>query len=68
MSEKLREQILTLIPNDGFDSETEITSLFHELNPCVFAVKAYRHFLRPENGVGFFHRLITGQCLLDKQE
>ena len=66
MPDNLRQKILLEITNEGFCNEVEITSLFHELNPSVFAVKAYRHFIRPENGKRFYNKLITGQCLLDR--
>lgn len=62
----LRQNILTNITNKGFCNEIEITSLFHDLNPSVFAVKAYRHFIQPENGKKFYNKLITGQCILDR--
>lgn len=68
MPDELREQILTDITNEGFFSEVEITSLFHDLNPSVFAVKAYRHFIRPENGIRFYNKLINGQCILDRED
>ena len=66
MPDYLRQKILTDITNEGFCNEIEITSLFHDLNPSVFAVKAYRHFIQPENGKKFYNKLITGQCILDK--
>jgi hypothetical protein len=65
MPDKLREKILIEISNEGFINEAEITSLFHDLNPSVFAVKAYRHFIRPENGIRFYNKLISGTCILD---
>lgn len=68
MPKKLRQKILTRITNEGFTDEVEITSLFHDLNPSVFAVKAYRHFIRPENGKNFYIKLITGQYILDRED
>jgi hypothetical protein len=65
---ELRQKILTRIKNNGFGHEREITSLFHDLSPSVFAVKAYRHFLRPENGAMFYMKLISGKCKLDMDD
>lgn len=65
MPDSLRKKILKEITNEGFTSEVEITSLFHDLNPSVFAVKAYRHFIRPENGKRFYDKLISGKFILD---
>ena len=66
LPDEIRQSILTKINNEGFDHESEITGLFYLLNPLVFAVKAYRHFLRPENGKIFYNKLITGECILDR--
>ena len=65
LPDEIRIKILTRINNKGFGHEREISSLFYQLNPRVFAVKAYRHFLRPENGKRFYNKLISGQCVLD---
>jgi hypothetical protein len=65
LADGLRQEILTHINNKGFYHDQEITSLFLEMNPSVFAVKAYRHFSRPENGAKFYMKLISGQCKLD---
>ena len=65
LPDDLRQKILKRINNKGFYHDQEITSLFLEMNPSVFAVKAYRHFLRPENGTKFYMKLISGQCKLD---
>jgi hypothetical protein len=65
LPDEIRLKILTQITNEGFGHENEITSLFHQLNPRVFAVKAYRHFLRPENGKRFYKKLVSGQCILE---
>ena len=68
ISDNLRQKILRHITNEGFCNEGEITSLFHDLNPSVFAVKAYKHFIRPENGKRFYNKLITGQAILDRED
>jgi len=68
MPGSLRNKILKEINNEGFTSEVEITSLFHDLNPSVFAVKAYRHFIRPENGKRFYNKLISKRFILDPGE
>jgi len=68
LPDDLRQEILTRINNEGFCHEREITSLFHDLNPSIFAVKAYRHFSRPENGTEFYMKLIYGKCKLDEDD
>jgi len=43
---------------EAFDNENEISHLYYLMNPCMFAVKAYLHYLKPENGPRFINRLI----------
>ena len=43
---------------EAFDNEHEISELYYLMDPCMFAVKAYLHYLKPENGPGFINRLI----------
>lgn len=68
MPEDLRKELLTKITNEGFENEQEITSLFHDLSPSVFAVKAYRHFSRQDNGNKFYQQILKGKCRLNGEE
>lgn len=68
MPEGLRQKLLTKISNEGFTNENEITSLFHDLSPAVFGVKAYRHFRRKENGSKFYQKILKGRCRLNGEE
>ncbi|TKB11686.1 DUF6639 family protein [Desulforhopalus sp. IMCC35007] len=68
MSDRLREDLLTKISNGGFENHQEITSTFHDLSPSTFAVKAYRHFRRKENGSMFYQKLIHGEVILNGEE
>ncbi len=64
----LRGELLTKITNEGFNNEHEITSLFHDLSPSVFAVKAYRHFIQKGNGRKFYQKILKGKCRLNGKE
>ena len=68
MPADLRQRILADITNEGFVNDVEITSLFHDLSPSVFAVKAYKHFIRPENGKMFYKKLTSEQYILDRED
>ena len=55
----LREQILANYgTTTGFERDSEITELFYYMDPAKFAVMAYRHYLKPENGARFVGRLL----------
>jgi hypothetical protein len=56
----MRRRILGRIDNEGFGADAEIGELFLALAPEVFAVKAYRHFLRPGHGTAFYRRVLSG--------
>lgn len=60
MSEALRRRILERIDNEAFGADGEISELFLALGPEIFAVKAYRHFLRPGHGAAFYRRVLSG--------
>ncbi len=61
----LRDRILANFPGEGFRTSMQINSVIHMLSPEIFAVRAYRHFVRTENGAAFFRRLLTEEIPLD---
>jgi hypothetical protein len=59
LSQTTRERIFqNYSDTEAFNSEYEISGLYYSMDPCMFAVKAYLHYLKPENGPGFINRLI----------
>ncbi len=61
----LRGLILANFPEEGIRTSMEISSLIYMFSPENFAVRAYRHFVRTENGAAYFRRLLTGEIRLD---
>lgn len=59
MEPALRERILARYDQPAFLEETEINEVFLLLDPEVFAVKAYRHFVAPGNGAAFYRKLLV---------
>lgn len=59
MPPRLRQLVLDRHPVRAFDSELEINPMLYGMNPDVFAVKSYGHFLRPEVGVTFLQTLLN---------
>jgi hypothetical protein len=56
---KTRENIFRHFPNlSGFEKASEITALYYFFAPGKFAVKAYLHYSRRENGPLFLRRLL----------
>jgi len=68
MPPDLRDRILTNSPGEGFRTSTQINLIIYMFSPDKFAVGAYRHFVRAENGAAFFRRLLTGEIQLDLKE
>lgn len=60
MPPPLISEILENYPNRAFASERAINQHILDLDPQVFAVKAYRHFLALDDGAAFFDRILTG--------
>jgi len=61
---ELRQVILTLYPGDGFRSTAAINLTLFLFDPHFFAVQAYRHFSRPENGATFLRALLLVRGLV----
>jgi len=60
-----RREILDRFPTIEFDEPMEINIFILMLNPNVFAVGSYRHFLKFDNQKAFFGRLIRGDVRLE---
>ena len=65
MPPDVREKVLANFPNNSFDTDEQINMTIFMMAPEVFAVKAYRHFLKPENGAAFFQRLLLENFLIN---
>ena len=63
MTAEARERVLDLFPGEGFQSERQIGLTFYLLDPHRFGANAYRHFMRPGNGVAFIERVLSGRAL-----
>lgn len=59
LPEALQQQLLASFDNPAFQHEREINRIFLQLNPEVFAVKAYRHFVAQPDPQAFFQRLLN---------
>lgn len=59
LPEATRSRIFKHFQNlPGFEAAAEITALYYFLDPGKFAVKAFRHYSRPGNGVPFIKHLL----------
>lgn len=61
MPSALRECILERFTTRAFAGERQINQHFMDLDPQIFAVKAYRHFLTLNDGAAFFARVLSGE-------
>lgn len=62
-----REQVLRLIPGQGFGSEREINATMYMLDPVYFGAQSWRHYTKPENGRPFLARVLRGEALADDE-
>lgn len=63
MDKEARERILRQFPGPGFESAREIGLTLYLMDPTRFGAYAYRHFLRPENGLSFIEQVLSGRAL-----
>jgi len=57
----IRMEILQEYDLPAFGDEAEISDLYYYMAPCAFAVKAYRHYMKPGNGPAFVSRLFAAK-------
>ena len=62
-----QKKILERYQIDGFNNDEEINMVLYCLDPDSFAVMAYKHFLRAENGAAFYTRILNGELQLDEE-
>lgn len=58
-----REQLLSRLPGQGFDSTTQMSLIYYLLNPSRFGAEVYRHFLKLVDGRVFFKEILMGRTL-----
>jgi hypothetical protein len=61
MPPELRQSIINSYDIGAFEDEHEINEIYLRLNPDQFAVKAYNHLMKPENGRQFYHKILSGK-------
>jgi hypothetical protein len=60
LPEAIRSEILGNYDDfPAFGDPGELSDLYYYMAPCEFAVKAYRHYLKPGNGPAFIKRLLS---------
>lgn len=55
----LRQKLLATYDNPAFQHERQISRIFLQLGPEVFAVKAYRHYVAQPDSKRFFQHLLN---------
>lgn len=65
MNPDLRTSVLNAVPGVGFDDELQINSMVYLLDPILFGIESYRHYLKPGNGPAFLQKVLTGKVLID---
>ena len=60
-----RERVLLQYPGEGFEADRQMNTTIYLFDPMRFAVKAYRHFLKPGNGRDYLAKILVGEALSD---
>ncbi|WP_167367200.1 DUF6639 family protein [Solemya elarraichensis gill symbiont] len=65
MSAELRKSILERIDVPAFNNDEEISEVYLNLHPSYFAVKSWRHYIKPENGKTYINAILNGEQLCE---
>lgn len=68
MESGLRSRILKRYHLKAFKTTESMSSIYYQLDPSAFAVKAYLHFLTLDDPGGFLHDLLSGAIQLGDDE
>jgi hypothetical protein len=66
MEPVLRERVLSQFPSEGFEGDWQMGTTIYLFDCMGFDVRAYRHFLKPDNGRDCLHAILTGKALDDQ--
>lgn len=58
-----RQRVFSKFPVKAFKSEADINTMVYAFDPTQFGVRAYKHFLKPENGPAFIRKILAGRAL-----
>jgi len=64
LSAASRARVLAQFGGGGFDTPRQINSIVLMMSPDFFAVSAYRHFMKDENGPCFLLKMLAGEVQL----
>ena len=65
MEPVLRERVLLHFPCAAFEGEWQMSTTIYMFDCMSFGARAYRHFLKMENGRDYLHAIIDGKALVD---
>jgi hypothetical protein len=65
MDPEVRQRVLSHSPNHGFEGDWQMSSTIYMLDPMRFAVRAYRHFLKPGNGGAYLQHILSGEVMVE---
>ncbi|NNE82947.1 MAG: hypothetical protein HKN28_03155 [Alphaproteobacteria bacterium] len=57
----VRNRVLINNPGEGFQANWQINSFDLRFAPNQFAVRAYQHYIQPENGTAFLRGILSGE-------
>lgn len=58
------DRLLSSFPGRGFRDPAEINLFVYQMDPLLFAVSSYRHFVAHDDGLNFVNALLSGEMIL----
>jgi hypothetical protein len=65
MEPVLRGRVLSLFSCAAFEGDWQMDTTIYMFDCMSFGVRAYRHFVKMENGRDYLHSIIDGRALVD---
>ena len=65
MAPEERERVLSQFPGEGYEGDWQMNSTIYMMNPERFAVQAYRHYLKPDNGWNYLREILSGRVMIE---
>jgi len=65
MEPVFRDRVLLHFPGEAFEGDWQMSTTIYMFDCMGFGVRAYRHFLKLEDGDEYLHAILNGEALFD---
>ena len=63
MPPSMRTRVMAQFPGEAFEGDWQIHTIIYLADPMTFGVRAYRHFMKSDNGRDFLQAILDGRAV-----